>query len=320
MEEVKDKIVSLEDLQIAYDAHNSRLVALESGGGVADWNQNDSTAADYVKNRPFYSETKNMTVEDATDVVLSGFRVFAVGDTVTVNVDGVEHSLVAYDDEGCAIIGDTYSSIENGEGQFGWLIYVDIETVWFYSTEAHTVSYLGIIHHKIDLKYLPTQRVTFTKSLDNDGELIPGVPDDVVLNNIVLDIPVLHRSSFKNTIICTTNGTLTLLEEYMSVVRFNPQTIEINSNTLTTATFDLVASRGDILRLDVIDTYTKTKCVVYFPALEKSVSESTVGFIENSFTQSVAYINGKLFAFYTSTIFAASQNDWSTRLTVKKIL
>ena len=32
MEEVKDKIVSLEDLQIAYDAHNSRLVALESGG------------------------------------------------------------------------------------------------------------------------------------------------------------------------------------------------------------------------------------------------------------------------------------------------
>ena len=32
MEEAKDKIVSLEDLQIAYDAHNSRLVALESGG------------------------------------------------------------------------------------------------------------------------------------------------------------------------------------------------------------------------------------------------------------------------------------------------
>ena len=32
MEEVKDKIVSLEDLQVTYDAHNSRLVALEQGG------------------------------------------------------------------------------------------------------------------------------------------------------------------------------------------------------------------------------------------------------------------------------------------------
>lgn len=31
MEEVKDKLVSLEDLQVAYDEHNSRLVALEQG-------------------------------------------------------------------------------------------------------------------------------------------------------------------------------------------------------------------------------------------------------------------------------------------------
>lgn len=36
MGEVKDKIVSLEDLQIAYDAHNSRLVVLEQdGSGIA---------------------------------------------------------------------------------------------------------------------------------------------------------------------------------------------------------------------------------------------------------------------------------------------
>lgn len=32
MEEVKDKLVSLEDLQVAYNAHNSRLVSLEQGG------------------------------------------------------------------------------------------------------------------------------------------------------------------------------------------------------------------------------------------------------------------------------------------------
>ena len=122
-----------------------------------DWNQNDGTAADYVKNRPFYSETGNVTVENAVGLVdLKRFPVFAVGDTVTVNVDGVEHSQVAYEDEGSPIIGDTHSSLENGEGQLGWQIYVDGDVVGFFAIAPHTVSYLGIdYHHKIDPKYLP---------------------------------------------------------------------------------------------------------------------------------------------------------------------
>lgn len=121
-----------------------------------DWNQNDDTQHDYLKNRPFYIGTRNVTVENAKEVELNNFPVFAVGDTVTVNVDGVEHSLVAYDDEGDAAIGDTYSSVDNGEGQLGWNIYVDgSDEVWFYANEAHTVSYSVEEVVKIDEKYLP---------------------------------------------------------------------------------------------------------------------------------------------------------------------
>lgn len=121
-----------------------------------DWNQNDSTATDYVKNRPFYSETRNVTVENAINVVrLEGFPVFAVGDTVTVSVDGVEHSLVAFDDEGDATIGDPSSSIGTAEEQFGWFIYYDGDTVQFSAPEAHTVSYFVPEVVKIDEKYLP---------------------------------------------------------------------------------------------------------------------------------------------------------------------
>ena len=123
-----------------------------------DWNQNDETAADYVKNRPFYSETGNVTIKNATSgVLLKRFPVFAIGDTVTVNVDSVEHSLVAYNDEGFPTIGDTLSNIQNGEGQLGWQICVDdSKTVYFQATEVHIVSYLGIdYYHKIDSKYLP---------------------------------------------------------------------------------------------------------------------------------------------------------------------
>ena len=128
-----------------------------------DWNQNDETAADFVKNRPFYSETGNVTIENAIGaILLERFPVFAVGDTVTVNVDGVEHSLVAYDDEGCTTIGDTYSSIDSGEGQLGWQIVVAGDEVLFGSPEPHTVSYLGIdYHHKIDEKYLPDTLLPF---------------------------------------------------------------------------------------------------------------------------------------------------------------
>ena len=122
-----------------------------------DWNQNDETAADFVKNRPFYSETGNVTVENAiNNTVLERFPVFAIGDTVTVNVDGVEYSLVAYEDEGGVVIGDSSSSFDSGEGQFGWVIYIVEEVVMFYAKEVHTVSYLGTdYHHKIDPKYLP---------------------------------------------------------------------------------------------------------------------------------------------------------------------
>ena len=135
-------------------------ITLPGGGGVQpDWNQNDDTAQDYVKNRPFYKESRSVTAENVTDAVLEGFPVFAIGDTVTVNVDGVKHSLVAYDDDGMVTIGDPYSSIENGEeGQLGWQIYVNNSVVNFYAKEAHTVSFysVDIVYHTIDSAYLPT--------------------------------------------------------------------------------------------------------------------------------------------------------------------
>ena len=120
-----------------------------------DWNQNDNTQPDYVKNRPFYSVTGTVTVENASDDALEGFPVFAVGDTVTVNVDGVEYSLVAFDDEGDPTIGDTSVSVGTAEEQFGWCIYFDGSDVWFYAKEAHTVSYFVEEEVKIDEKYLP---------------------------------------------------------------------------------------------------------------------------------------------------------------------
>ena len=149
-----------------------------SGGGEQvqpDWNQNDETAADYVKNKPFYKELRSVTVENVTDIGFSKFPIFAVGDTVTVNVDGVEYSLVAYDDDGMAAIGDPYSSIENGEGQLGWQFYVESGVVNFYAKEAHTVSYFAQEIVKIDEKYLPDTVATKSDVNEKLGNCIKTV-------------------------------------------------------------------------------------------------------------------------------------------------
>ena len=57
-----------------------------------------------------------MTANVWGEAELDSFPSFSVGDTVTVNVDGVEYSLVAYEDGKMPNIGDTYDSIMNGKG------------------------------------------------------------------------------------------------------------------------------------------------------------------------------------------------------------
>ena len=91
-------------------------------------------------------------VENVTNAPLEWFPAFAVGDTVTVKVDGVEYSLIAQDSgEGFAFIDDNPGSLFGGTGEFGWFI----GNGRFVAIEAHTVSYLGEVVHKLNVKYLP---------------------------------------------------------------------------------------------------------------------------------------------------------------------
>ena len=74
-----------------------------AGGGVQpDWNQNDSTAADYIKNRPFYAEELPYVSVDAEDTIYTLYKVSSdipsisnpqVGDTITVWSNGAKGEL-----------------------------------------------------------------------------------------------------------------------------------------------------------------------------------------------------------------------------------
>lgn len=151
-----------------------------------DWNQNDPTAPDYVKNRPFWADDPVETVlfegtvvnDDAPEIEL------VVGQEYTVTLDGVEYVLTALDDgDGGVFLGS--------ESLWGGNDYVDTEPpfvvgvwydeTWFYTInegEEYTLRVFGDFAeiHKIDEKYLPDT----TKLLDENENVLKyiNVPDE----------------------------------------------------------------------------------------------------------------------------------------------
>lgn len=148
--------------------------AKRSEGVQPDWNQNDETAADYVKNRPFYTgdPVETVLVEERTVAFTEGstglygaeFRstfVATVGETYKVYWDGVGYECVCVDFNNVLAIGnlsiigagpDTgepfFMNIHNGEG----ILIATSDT-----SDTHTFTISGFISEvvKIDRKFLP---------------------------------------------------------------------------------------------------------------------------------------------------------------------
>lgn len=53
-------------VDVTYDGSKPVEVAIPQGGEQPDWNQNDSTANDYIKNRPFYDKDVIATLAEVT--------------------------------------------------------------------------------------------------------------------------------------------------------------------------------------------------------------------------------------------------------------
>ena len=147
------------------------------GGGVQpDWNQNDSTASDYIKNRPFYSETtETVLVEEITvpftspngagiyyATIQSAFKPTA-GETYKVSWDGAAYECVGETISGYTVIGNPSVISMGADTGEPFIItqLVDnsgIEIDTKDTSASHTISISRSIAEvvKIDEKYLPT--------------------------------------------------------------------------------------------------------------------------------------------------------------------
>ena len=146
-----------------------------SGDGVQpDWNQNDETALDYVKNRPFYTgdPVKTALLEEITApfedlggghyfTLLQSTNILSVGETYIVSWDGTLYESVCADVDGNPVIGNL--SIMNSGSDTGepFVIFENnsIQIATLNTSASHTISIsrLGVPEVvKIDEKYLPT--------------------------------------------------------------------------------------------------------------------------------------------------------------------
>lgn len=141
----------------------------------ADWNQNDSTAADYVKNRPFYTSdpVETVLVEESTVAFTENEGLFGaefsstfsatVGETYKVSWDGsvYECSCVAVDEVPFPLIGNLSIIGLGSDTSEPFLIAVEsgyADMIITADTSAsHTFSISGPVTEvvKIDEKYLP---------------------------------------------------------------------------------------------------------------------------------------------------------------------
>ena len=164
----------LDEKSFSLDENGVLSASGGGGGGVQpDWNQNDSTAADYIKNRPFYTGDPGETVlvEESTVAFAetrglyigqtqSNFEA-TVGEVYKVSWDGTVYECTCVDLGGpsignLSIIG---GSPDTGEPFVMMVINgAEIKIGTNETSASHTISISGLVSEvvKIDEKYLPT--------------------------------------------------------------------------------------------------------------------------------------------------------------------
>lgn len=126
----------------------------------ADWNQNDSTAADYVKNRTYYEESTYVDyVLNMSGTVITGFSMAEAGETMAVKINGVESAETVKEAES-SIWGSSFKYIGNIDidsllnGGTGWCVVDFQEVAVGYANPDTAITVESIVVHKINDKFI----------------------------------------------------------------------------------------------------------------------------------------------------------------------
>ena len=186
-------------------------ITLLGGGVQSDWNQNDETAADYVKNRPFYaSAVETVLVEESTvsfvehnGLYITEFPLMfeaTVGETYKVSWDGTAYECTCVDIQGNLCIGNP-SILGKGSdtGEPFFMVIYNGQGIMIATTavsDSHTFSINGFAQEvvKIDEKYLPTIPTDKLPTIPTDK--LPTIPTIEFTSSISSNIANSTQPSF----------------------------------------------------------------------------------------------------------------------------
>ena len=169
-------------------------------GVQSDWNQNDNTAADYVKNRTHYEESVYVDyVFNTVGTLIPGFSMAEAGETVAVKINGVESSETVKEAES-SMLGKSYKYIGNTDidslfnGGTGWCAMYVLEGAVGFANPDTTITAETLVVHKINDKFINFdgfvrtfdyhfENPTIYKSLYNDDG---GICSLYTCNNFIL--------------------------------------------------------------------------------------------------------------------------------------
>lgn len=241
-----------------------------SGGGARpDWNQNDETAADYVKNRPFYTgnPVETVLVEESTvsfaddgDIYLAEFEstfVPTVGEIYKVSWDGTVYECTCVESElvyfigNLSIIGkgpDTGEPFCMGIYTAGYINIMTADT-----SASHTFSIIGIVEPivKIPAKYIDkgtSGYIAIHKNSTMTEQEAKNYYNEILRNEVVFIIwngTCISGISFSETTgydlkITTQNG-----ESYL-IAKNSEGLFNLNDRRIYRATFPSDRRTGDV--------------------------------------------------------------------------
>ncbi len=213
---------------------------------LPDWNQNDNTKPDYVKNRPFYEETETTPILESQQIDFSqSFRIptsIVKGNTYLITWDGTDYTITATEKE--IIAGEIYIPyLEQADGLFR----IEGMTMFAADNGIHTVaiSLVDSTTKTIDEKFIPNTIARDNKVVKHIFNIYPnedGAINEIDYDNLSNRPPIYHAynghgSVSLNTLYNHTDGDYSVAEGMSTIASSEYQhvqgkyNIEDSSNT-----------------------------------------------------------------------------------------
>lgn len=256
---------------ITYALLRKQIASAASG---ADWEQNDPTADDYIKNRPFYTdETKKtvnvpeqkITIPSETievELVLPELIEFVPGQTYEVKWDDKTYSCVAFDMGGIGVIGN--QDIFGGGTDTGEPFVMMISkaegmgvVVAPGAIGTHTVEVFITKVVTLDKKYLPDLGLApvATSGSYYDLKNAPAVYSDVVRYDTGQSLSATQKRQARNNIGAVSSDEVTGVVKYTTQNLTDAQKTRARTN-IGAGTSSFSGSYNDLTDIIVGETYT----------------------------------------------------------------